>query len=191
MKPILGAEPVLSMIPDIEIDTDSTSIILISEAPPDNLDDYYYSSGNPLFEQTTVQAFQDAGRNVNSISDIVNLGVYLTTAIKCAKTGYGVKAQTIKECSKLLEDEIKLFPNIKGYLLMGDVAIKSINYISKRLRQERAIPAGSTYKIRNGNFTFLGVPAFPSYTQAGPAFFIEKSKRRMISEDITKALELL
>jgi hypothetical protein len=29
---------------------------------------------------------------------------------------------------------------------------------------------------------------FPSYVQAGPAFFIEKSKRRMIAEDIATAL---
>jgi hypothetical protein len=29
---------------------------------------------------------------------------------------------------------------------------------------------------------------FPSYLQAGPSFFIEKSKRRMIAEDLHTAL---
>jgi len=33
--------------------------------------------------------------------------------------------------------------------------------------------------------------AFPSYLQAGPSFFIEKSKRRMIAEDLKAALRLL
>jgi hypothetical protein len=32
---------------------------------------------------------------------------------------------------------------------------------------------------------------FPSYLQAGPSFFIEKSKRRMIAEDISAAMQLV
>jgi hypothetical protein len=32
---------------------------------------------------------------------------------------------------------------------------------------------------------------FPSYLQAGKAFYIEKSKRRMIAEDIRAAMQLL
>jgi uracil-DNA glycosylase len=55
--------------------------------------------------------------------------VYLTTAVKCGKTGYDIKAGTIKECSKLLEAELELFPHLKAILLMGDVAIKAVNYI--------------------------------------------------------------
>jgi hypothetical protein len=31
---------------------------------------------------------------------------------------------------------------------------------------------------------------FPSYLQAGPSFYIEKTKRRMIAEDIAAALTL-
>ncbi len=37
---------------------------------------------------------------------------------------------------------------------------------------------------------FREARAFPSYLQAGPSFFIEKSKRRMIAEDIAAALRL-
>jgi hypothetical protein len=53
------------------------------------------------------------------------------------------------------------------------------------------IPAGSTYKIRGGGFTFGGARALPSYVQAGPAFFVEKVKRRMIAEDIKQALKIV
>jgi hypothetical protein len=33
--------------------------------------------------------------------------------------------------------------------------------------------------------------AFPSYLQAGPSFFIERSKRKMIAEDLATALNLV
>ena len=73
---------------------------------------------------------------------------------------------------------------------MGDVAIKAVNYISNRIGEGRVIPAGSTYKIRGHEYFFQGRKVFPSYLQAGPSFFIEKSKRRMIAEDIASALSL-
>lgn len=179
------------IIPEVDVKPDEISMVMISEAAPANPDDYYYAQGNPLFEQTTVQAFNDAGANVCSMQDILDLGVYLTTAVKCGKTGYGIKAGTISECSLILEQELALFSNVQVFLLMGDVAIKALNYIAKRAGEGRVIPAGSTYKIRGQEFFFRGKRAFPSYLQAGPSFFIEKSKRRMIAQDIAVALSLL
>jgi uracil-DNA glycosylase len=179
------------LIPSIEIEPDKVDMVMISEAAPADAADYYYAQGNPLFEQTTVQAFNDAGAEVSSIQEILELGVYLTTAVKCGKTGYGIKAGTIRECSCLLEEELDLFPEVKVLMLMGDVAIKAVNYIAKRKGLERVIPAGSTYKIRGQEYYYQGKRAFPSYLQAGPSFFIEKSKRRMIAEDIAAALNLL
>lgn len=136
-------------------------------------------------------AFQDAGAAVESVQDILDLGVYLTTAVKCGKTGYGIQAGAIVECSRILEQELALFPNVQAYLLMGDVAIKAVNAIAKRAGQGRVIPAGSTYKIRGVEYFFRGKRAFPSYLQAGPSFFIEKSKRQMIAADIAAALALV
>ena len=179
------------VVPDVDIDPESVSVILISEAAPPDSSDYYYAEGDPLFQQTTVQAFQDAGADVASIQDILDLGVYMTTAVKCGKTGYGIKAAPIKECSLILERELALFPNVKALLLMGDVAIKAVNSIARRAGEPRAIPAGSTYKIRGKPYSFREMRAFPSYLQAGPSFFIEKSKRRMIAEDIGAALRLI
>ena len=179
------------VIPSIEVNPAAVSILLISEAAPADAGDYYYAGGNPLFAQTSVQAFQDAGAGVASLQDILDLGVYLTTAVKCGKTGYGLKAGTIKECSYLLEKEIALFPEVQVFLLMGDVAIKAVNYITQRAGEGRVIPTGSTYKIRGGHYSFRGRRAFPSYLQAGPSFFIEKSKRTMIAEDIAAVLALV
>jgi uracil-DNA glycosylase len=178
-------------VPNIEVDPRHISIVLISEAAPVNLEDYYYAEGEPLFARTTVQAFNDAEAQVATIQDILDRGVYLTTAVKCGKTGYGIQAATIEECSLILEEELALFSNVKAYLLMGDVAIKAVNSIARRSGQGRAIPAGSTYKIRGQEYYFRGARIFPSYLQAGPAFFIEKSKRKVIAEDIAAALALV
>jgi uracil-DNA glycosylase len=176
------------LVPDVELDPAAVSVVMIWEAAPADGSDYYYANGDPLFLQTTLQAFNDAGANVSSLQDILDLGVYMTTAIKCGKIGYGIKAAFIKECSLLLEKELALFPAVEVFMLMGDVAIRAMNYIARRAGEPRVIPAGSTYKIRGIEYFFRGKRAFPSYLQAGPSFFIEKSKRRMIAEDIAAAL---
>ena len=164
---------------------------MISEASPKDLSDDFYAKGNPLSAQTTVQAFVDAGIKVTSMQDILDMGIYVTTTIKCGKTGYGIKTNTVKECSFILEKELALFPNIKVFLLMGDVAIKALNCIAKRAGEKRVIPAGSTYKLRGEKYFFQSKRVFPSYLQAGPSFFIEKSKRKMIAEDIAAALKII
>jgi uracil-DNA glycosylase len=189
--PCVGVDHKCYIVPNVDIKPEDFAIAVISEAAPADPGDYYYAKGDPLFQQTTVQAFNDAGADVTSIQDILDLGVYLSTAVKCGKTGYNIKAAPIRECSRLLEQELALFPNIQAFLLMGDVAIKAINYIARRADAPRPIPAGSTYKIRGQEYFFQGKRAFPSYLQAGPSFFIEKSKRRMIAADIAAALSLL
>ena len=179
------------IIPDVDMRPDNVCIVMISEAAPVSSEDYYYAEGDPLFQQTTIQAFRDAGADVSSIQDILDLGVYLTTAVKCGKTGYGIKAAAIRECSLILEKELVFFQGVKVFMLMGDVAIKAVNYIARRAGEGRVIPAGSTYKIRGQEYFFRGKRALPSYLQAGPSFFIEKIKRRMIAEDIGTALSLV
>jgi hypothetical protein len=177
-------------IPPIEVSPKEVNMVLVSEASPENLDDHYYAPENPLFQQTTLQAFRSAGFQAESFSALLSLGIYFTTAVKCGKTGYGIKAATINNCSALLAEELALFPAVKALLLMGDVAIKSINAISRREGAGRSIPAGATYKIRGGEFYFRGIRIFPSYLQVGPSFGIEKSKQKMIAEDIAAAIKL-
>lgn len=179
------------VIPGIEIQPEDIRIVLISEAAPERLIDYYYAPDHPAYEQTTLLAFQDAGIQAGSLWELVQRGVYFTTAVKCGKTGYGIQTATVKECSHILEQELALFPNVRAYLLMGDVAIRSFNYLAQRMGAGRVIPAVSTYKLRGQEFYFRGRRVFPSYLQVGPSFNIEKSKRRMIAEDIAQAMQLL
>ena len=178
-------------VPGLPIRPETIKLILISEAPPAQPGDGYYAGAAALFAQTTREAFNDAGADVGSVRDILRLGVYLTTAVKCAKTSYLLRAATISECSRLLEKELALFPNVRALLLMGDAAILALNAIARRAGQPRVIPAVPTYKLRGQEFYFQGKRVFPSYLQAGPSFFIEKSKRKMIAEDIAAALALI
>ena len=179
------------VLPPVEIDAEKVRIIMITEAPPNDKADYFYAEGNPFYLQTTIQAFKDAGADVASMQDILDLGVYITTAIKCGKMQYAVSQETMNNCSAILEKEVSLFPNIAVFMLMGDVAIKMMNNIWKKDSGKRVIPAGSTYKLRKDAYYYGNKRVFPSYTPAGKNFLIEKSKRRMVAEDIKEALKLV
>lgn len=170
---------------------ETINIIMISEAPPINHEDYFYRNATGSFFQTTQTAFSDAGINIESYKDLTAMGIYLTTAIKCSKKDYPVSTRTIKECSLLLEKELEQFKNVKVIMCMGDFAIKAVNYIYKSKYKSSPIKSGSTYKIRKEDYVLNGIRFLPSYTQTGGSFNIEKSKRLMIAEDIKKAMVYL
>ncbi len=178
-------------IPAIELDAASVRLVLISECAAALPEDDYYAPGDPLFARTTLQAFEDAGLKVRSLDELLARGIYCTPAVKCAKTGYAIQKAASDACSRLLEQELGLFPNAVAYLLMGDVAIQALNAIARRNQEERVIPAVATYKLRGQTFAYRGRRVFPSYLQAGSSFFIEKVKRKMIAEDLKAALNLL
>lgn len=185
--PCTGVNQSAYRLPQIDLDPERVRMVVISEASPENAADDYYASGEPLFQQTTLQAFEDAGLAADSFRELLERGIYFTNAVKCGKLGYNLKAGPIQECSRILEAELALFPKARVWMLMGDVAIQAVNAIARRAGAGRAIPAGSTYKIRGGEFAFAGRRLFPSYLQAGPSFFIEKSKRKAIAEDLRAA----
>jgi uracil-DNA glycosylase len=178
------------IIPPAEIDPVKIKILMITEAPPPDKADYFYAGGSPFYLQTIIQTFKDAGADVSSMQDILNLGVYITTAVKCGKSQYAVSPETMQNCSALLEKEVALFPDVKVFLLGGDVAMKMMNTIWKKQTGKKVIPAGSTYKIRKQAYYFKDKRVIPSYTPAGKNFLIEKSKRKMVAEDIREALKL-
>jgi len=189
--PCLDIDSNSYIMPSIEVDDEKVRVLMITEAPPNEKADYFYSTGNPFYLQTIIQAFRDAGTAVSSMQDILDSGVYITTAIKCGKTQCTISPETMRNCSKLLEQELALFPAIKVFMLMGDVAIKMMNDIWKKQTGRKVIPSGSTYKIRGRPYYEGDRRVFPSYTPAGKNFLIEKSKRRMVADDIREALKWL
>lgn len=186
-----GISPSKFQVPKLVSNPDKVVMVMISEVPPNEPDQYFYSPGDPDYLTTTLQAFSDANACVGSLEELVAQGIYLTTAIKCPKQNYKIAATTIKHCSRLLEKELALFPNVQVLMLMGDVAIKAFNYIAQRQTGKKVIPGGSTYKIRQEEYNHLGMRVFPSYLQTGKNYLMERSKREMIAEDINKALALI
>jgi uracil-DNA glycosylase len=179
------------VLPYADVNAAKIKLLMITEAPPNDKADYFYAPGNPFYLQTALQAFKDAGVKAASMQDIIDLGVYITTAIKCVKAQYAISTETTQNCSAILEQEIALFPNVKAFMLGGDVAIKMMNDIWKKQTGKKVIPPGSTYKIRKQAFYFKDKRVFPSYTPAGKNFLIEKAKRKMVAEDIKGALSWL
>lgn len=169
-------------------DPESVRLVLVSECAATDPVDNYGASADSLFDVTTLEAFAAAGLHAGSIEELRERGIHLTVAIRHPKTGHRISAAAISASAPVLAEELASFPHVRAYLLMGDVAIAAINQIARARYGRRAIPAGSTYRIRHGEYVLDGIRLFPSYLQAGPAWYVEASKRDMAAEDIAAAL---
>jgi len=179
-------------IPYCEIDPEAIKIIMINEVPPKNPEDNFYSKApEPDYMKTTLALFRDAGVNVNSIEDILALGIYITTAVKTPKVEYTVDPAVIKEQLPILKAELALFPNLCVVMLMGDVAKKAVNMIAKEQTGKNVIPSESTYKIRSEEFYLGHIRVIPSYIMTGKNLLIEKGKCDTISEDIKATMKVI
>ncbi len=179
-------------IPDISLNTETIKVVMINEVPPKNPEDHFYSNSlEPEYMKTTLSLFHNANVPVSSIQDIINMGIYITTAVKSPKDEYTVSTESIINHLPILEQELKSFPNLKVIMLMGDVAKKAFNLISKKNTKRNTIPSGSTYKIRSDEFYYGNIRVFPSYIMTGGNILIEKSKCVMISEDIQKMHKII
>ena len=159
-----------------------TKIILVLEA---------WAGDEKLFETNLIYAFTKAGIKINSIRDLENLGVKILYVFEGVLEGAKLGAKTIEEKSLELEKKLNIYKEAHVYVLMGDTAIKAINYIDRRQTGKRMVIVGSTYKIRNGKFYLNKIRLLPSYLPKGKNFVIEKSKQRMIIEDLKLAFSLV
>lgn len=177
---------------NIDIDVDKMQMVMINEAMPNNMEHYFYSTNQAAeYALSTVAIFQKAGVDIKHVSEILDKGIYITSAVKCPKKESVIPTNIVKEYSFLLEEELKLFKNLKVIMLMGDVAKKSVNMITKRNAKKNVIPSMSTYKIRKEKFFYKDIQVIPSYIMTGPNLLIEKYKVNMIVEDVQKGLRVL
>ncbi|EQF27449.1 uracil DNA glycosylase superfamily protein [Clostridioides difficile CD160] len=189
---LFNEDKIVSYLPNITIDTDSIKTIMINEVVPNNPNDDFYSINEDAdYLKTTLPLFNNAGIEVSTINDILDMGIYVTNAVKLPKSEYTITSDTIKLHMPILEKEIQLFNNLKVVMLMGDVAKKSFNMITKKHTKKNAIPSISTYKLRNNELYYDKLRIFPSYIMTGGNILIEKSKFEMASDDIKKMVELI
>ena len=176
---------------NIEIDPLAIKAIMINEVvPSDPLQDFY-GVPDADYLKTTIPLMQGAGAEVASIQDILQMGVYITNAVKTPKTEYTIEKSSIENSLPYLEAELSLFPNLKVIMLMGDVAKKAFNMITKKATRKNVIPTIATYKLRSSEFYYEGIRVMPSYIMTGGNILIEKSKVTMATEDIAAMLEII
>lgn len=176
---------------DIEVEPDKILAVMINEVVPADPQDDFYGGDSAAYLTTTIPLFQKAGIEVSSVGEILERGIYLTNAVKSPKTDYAIEKESIEKSLPFLEKELSLFPNVKVIMLMGDVAKKAFNMISKKATGKNAVPSVSTYKIRSSELYYNGIRIMPSYIMTGQNLLIEKSKFQMAAEDIGVMCELI
>ena len=176
---------------NIEIDPLTIKAIMINEVVPSDALQDFYGVPDAYYLKTTIPLFQGAGAEVKSIQDILQMGIYITNAVKTPKTKYAIEKNSIQDSLPYLEAELSLFPNVKVIMLMGDVAKKAFNMITKKATKKNVVPTVSTYKLRTTEIYYKGIRVMPSYIMTGGNILIEKSKVAMATEDIATMLEII
>ena len=176
---------------NIEIDPLTVKAIMINEVVPSDALQDFYGVPDADYLKTTIPLFQGAGAEVKSIQDILQMGIYITNAVKTPKTKYAIEKNSIQDSLPYLEAELSLFPNVKVIMLMGDVAKKAFNMITKKATKKNVVPTVSTYKLRTTEIYYKGIRVMPSYIMTGGNILIEKSKVAMATEDIATMLEII
>jgi hypothetical protein len=176
-------------VPGINLQPDQVRIVMICEAAPADRGDDFYATPAGLFAQTTVKAFNFAGVQAASIQDLLAEGIYCTSAVKCSKVGERLKKKTVQRCSRLLERELALFPNVKAYLLMGDTALNAFKALLERAGEGEIIPDQAIFHLRGQKLTFQGKRIQPTYLHTMQSFFTEKVKQAAVRDDIRRALD--
>lgn len=127
---------------NIEIDPLTIKAIMINEVVPSDALQDFYGVPDADYLKTTIPLFQGAGAEVKSIQDILQMGIYITNAVKTPKTKYAIEKNSIQDSLPYLEAELSLFPNVKVIMLMGDVAKKTFNMITKKATKKNVVRVG-------------------------------------------------
>ena len=176
---------------NVEIDPLTIKAVMINEVVPSDPSQDFYGAPDADYLKTTIPLLQGAGVEVTSIQDVLQMGIYITNAVKTPKTASAIEKSSIENSLPYLEAELSFFPNVKVIMLMGDVAKKAFNMIAKKASKKNAVPAISTYKLRNSEIYYEGIRVMPSYIMTGGNILIEKSKVTMATEDIAAMLEII
>ncbi|MCH1939633.1 uracil-DNA glycosylase family protein [Holdemania massiliensis] len=190
LEKTVGLENVIQLN-DVDLNPQIIRAVLINEIVPQDPSQDFYGSSHADYLSTTIPLFREAGLSVTKIQDLLDIGIYITNAVKIPKTGYTVENSALERSLPYLEQELSLFPQLQVILLMGDVAKKAFNKITKKTIKKNIVPAISTYKLRNTELYYGDIRILPSYIMTGKNILIEKSKFAMAAEDIALMLKLI
>ena len=176
---------------DVDVVPENIKAVLINEVVPQDPDNDFYGKQEGEYLSAAISLFHNAGIAVKTAKELLDLGIYITNAVKKPKSHTSVERSMIEESLPFLEKELSLFPNVQVVMLMGDVAKKAMNMIAKKTTKRNAIPAVSTYKLRHSEIYYKNIRLMPSYIMTGTNILIEKSKFQMASEDISNMMYII
>lgn len=176
---------------DVDVVPENIKAVLINEVVPQDPDNDFYGKQEGEYLSAAISLFHNAGIAVKTAKELLDLGIYITNAVKKPKSHTSVERSMIEESLPFLEKELSLFPNVQVVMLMGDVAKKAMNMIAKKTTKRNAIPAVSTYKLRHSEIYYKNIRLMPSYIMTGTNILFEKSKFQMASEDISNMIYMI
>ena len=176
---------------DVDVIPENIKAVLINEVVPNDPENDFYGKQEGEYLSAAISLFHNAGIAVKTAKELLDLGIYITNAVKKPKSHTSVERSMIEESLPFLEKELSLFPNVQVVMLMGDVAKKAMNMIAKKTTKRNAIPAVSTYKLRHSEIYYKNIRLMPSYIMTGTNILIEKSKFQMASEDISNMIYMI
>jgi uracil-DNA glycosylase len=165
-------------------------LMLTDGYPQDEAMHYVHAHPDSLAWQNTRQLLEGIGVKVDCYDDIRPQGILLTTCLESV-VPEKVTSGHIEIASEGVERIVRELPDLRAIGLMGDTAIAAFNRMCRRQRGDRLIPAGATYRIRNQDFFWNEVQVFPSYLHTGRSYLIERSKQRMVAEDMARMARYL
>lgn len=168
------------------LDCKAVRLLLLTDGyPPDPHHHYIFSDPNTLAWQNTRGVLSALGVEAASFQQLLDRGILIVPSLDSVVPPKVMPPQ-IASAGDRLEALLGLLPNLAAIGLMGDVAIAAFNHMHKRLTGTRLIPAGSTYRLRCQDYFWGVVQVFPSYLYTGKSYVIERSKRKMIAEDMQR-----
>jgi len=150
-------------LPEISISPKLIRGVMINDIVPENDTDDFYASVNGGYFKSIATIFEKVNYPFGSMEELLDQGVYITSAVKVKKAGKPLSDETIRAHSELLEKELTLFPNLEVVILNGDIAIQAFNEITKRNTGKSLIPEGEEKVIKDSSYTYGGLTVMPSY----------------------------
>ncbi len=111
---------------DIEVDPFTIKAIMINEVVPSDPLQGFYGVPDADYLKTTIPLLQGAGAEVDSIQDILQMGIYITNAVKIPKTEYAKKAFnmiTKKSTKKNVIPAVSTYKLRSSEIYYGDIRV--------------------------------------------------------------------
>ena len=104
---------------DVDVVPENIKAVLINEVVPQDPDNDFYGKQEGEYLSAAISLFHNAGIAVKTAKELLDLGIYITNAVKKPKSHTSVERSMIEESLPFLEKELSLFPNVQVVMLMG------------------------------------------------------------------------